>query len=28
VYGIFKTKPELPQLPGHWMKFEQELEMY
>ena len=25
VYGIFKTKPELPQLPGHWMTFEQEL---
>jgi 4-diphosphocytidyl-2-C-methyl-D-erythritol kinase len=25
VYGIFKTKPQLPQLPKHWMKFEQEL---
>lgn len=25
VYGIFKTKPQLPQLPEHWIKFEQEL---
>ena len=25
VYGIFRSKPELPQLPGHWMTFEQEL---
>ena len=25
VYGLFRSKPELPQLPGHWMTFEQEL---
>jgi 4-diphosphocytidyl-2-C-methyl-D-erythritol kinase len=24
VYGIFRTKPKLPQLPKNWMKFEQE----
>jgi 4-diphosphocytidyl-2-C-methyl-D-erythritol kinase len=25
VFGIFRTKPELTQLPEHWLKFEQEL---